>query len=725
MLHNHKLKLIISVTIEAGPMFELSIHLCESYKQQRYIIGEKTWPPSQPTFYIPQSLMYHQGEYKGKEESDLMVELIRMGSKYALTPEDTNYSYPNHQPLQHLLNCSKSTRVTESITDIFTSLDTHEGPKSLLIEGAQGMGKTILLKEIAYRWANNELLKTYKLVFLINLQDPKVHRVKTLSAFLQYFCEKSGLTRKAIDTVFANSDNVAGKNVAFFFDSFEEFLTDSQEDSFFYKILKCEVLPKRLLVVSSRPHATAFLRSEATVRVHLLGFTKMEQKKKFIEQALEDHQHTEVTQYLKHESTINNLCSVPLYMAILLHMYLFNHALFSGNLTKLYNNFLCLIICRDLAKHHHSFENITYNLRNLPAPCDKIITKLCKLASESLNTKMNSVFTVDEIRETCPDILETPGAINGFGLLHAVQCDCLTGSTIKFSFSHCIIQEILASHHVHIPTSQLKCLHLYKTCFKTGNKEICSDIVNAIFDGRTINLRGISLSLSDVKCLAFILTQLSHQEWEEVDIHGCDIKDHGIIILHQALMNRSITIKRLSLSYNNLTESSSLKIHDIVIHCEVQALAIRHNPAISKDTDFFSSILSDCNSQLEELYMSNTNCTPSSSIANMFAALEENKKLKTLQTINNNLTNNDCGAIVNALQKNTSLVELNISGNQIDAKNAKRIVQALADNNTLKYLALPWYKPKHQKDITKIAKKVDKKRDCRLDLFCHQPFSYN
>ena len=671
--------------------------------------------------------MYHQGQYKGKEESDLMVELIRMGGKYALTSEDTNHAYNhlNHQPLKHILNGSKSTRVTESITKILTSLDTHKGPKLLLIEGAQGMGKTILLKEIAYKWANNELLMTYKLVFLINLQDPKVHRVKTLNDFLQYFCEKSGFPRKVIDNVFANSDNVAGKNVAFFFDSFEELPTDLQEDSFVYKIVKREVLPNCLLVVSSRPHASACLRPNATVRAHLLGFTKMEQKNKFIEQALEDHQHTEMTQYLKHKSTINNLCSVPLYMAILLHMYLFNRALFSSNLTNLYNNFLYLIICRDLAKHHHSFENITYNLRNLPAPCDKIITKLCKLASESLNTKMNLVSTVDEIRETCSDVLETPEAINGFGLLQAVQCDCLTGRTITFSFSHCIIQEILASHHVHIPTSQLKCLHLYKTCFKAGNKEICSDIINAIFDGRTINLRGISLSLSDVECLAFILTQSSHQEWEEVDLHGCDIEDCGIDILHQALMNHSITIKRLSLSYNNLTESSSSKIHDIVIHCEVQALAIRHNPAISKDTDFFSSLLSDHNSKLKELYMSNTNCTPSSSIANMFAALEENKKLKTLQTKNNNITNDDCCAIVNALRKNTSLVELNISGNQIDAKNAKRIVQALSDNNTLKYLALPWYKPKHQKDIRKIAKKVDKKRDCRLDLFCHQPFSYN
>ena len=700
--------LIISVTIEAGPTSELSTVLCWTYKQQRYIISEKTWPPSQPIFYIPQSLIYHQGQYKGKEESDLMVELIRMGGKYALTLEDTNQDHLNHQPLQQILNRNKSTRVTESIAKILTSLDAHEGPRFLLIEGAQGMGKTILLKEIAYRWAEKKLLVTCKLVFLINLHDSEAHKVKTLSAFLQYFCEKSGFPRKVIESVFASSDNITGKNVAFFFDSFEELPTDLQ-DNFVYKILKRELLPDCLLVVSSRPHASARLRPKATVRVHLLGFTKMKQKKKFIEQALEDQQqNTEVTQYLKHESTVNNLCFVPLNMAILWYMYLFNRALFSSNLTKFYEKFLCFIICRHLAKHHHSFENTTYDLRNLPAPCDKIITKLCKLSSENLKIKMKSVFTTDDMRETCPDILETPGAINGFGLLQAVQCDCITGRTITFSFSHCIIQEILASHHNHIPTSQLKCLRLFKTCYQAGNKEICSDIVNAnIFDGRTINLRGISLSLSDVECLAVILTQSPHQEWEGVDIHGCDIEDCGIDILHQALMNHSIIIKRLSLSYNNLTESSSSKIRDIVIHCAVRVMGIRHNPAIGKDATFFSSILSDRNSKLKALYMSNTNCTPSSSIANMFAALKENKKLKTLECINNNITKDDCVAIVQALRQNTSLVELNISGNQIKAKNAKRIVQALSGNNTLKFLALPWYKPKHHKVIKPLTKKCD------------------
>ena len=58
------------------------------------------------------------------------------------------------------------------------------------------------------------------------------------------------------------------------------------------------------------------------------------------------------------------------------------------------------------------------------------------------------VFTFDEIKATCPDIATIPGAINGFGLLQAVQHFGLTGETMTFNFLHFTIQEFLAAHHV-------------------------------------------------------------------------------------------------------------------------------------------------------------------------------------------------------------------------------------------------------------------------------------
>ena len=672
------------------------------HKEQRIIAYEETWPPNQPISYVPQSLMYHQGRYC-KEETDLMMELLQMDDDYPL--------------VQYIKSTAK---VTKKLTEIFLS-----PPNFLLIEGFKGMGKTIILKEIAYRWSKNELLTTCKIVFLVRLQDPKIHKLKTWSDFLQYYCEEKGL-----DSTFVSNytDYNSGKNIAFLFDAFEEFPTDLRKDGFVHKVLKREVLPSCVLVITSCPHSSACLRPQATIRVCLLGFTEMKQKKKFICKAIQDKQKIkEVTQHLEHDSTLKKFCFSPIHMVFLLHIYQYSHDLFS-NVSKLYEHIVCLTICRHLAKHDNSFENTTYNLSNLPDDCDKILIQLSKLAADHPRTKMKIVFTSDNIKETCPDIFRIPGAINGFGLLQAVQCDGLTGRIMKFNFSHPIIPEALAAHHNQIPNSQLKCLRSFKTYSEAGNLEICRRIVNAkVFDKKTINLRGTILSSSDIKCLALILTQSPHKKWEEVDLHGCDIKDDGIVILHEELIKHSITIKRFSLSDNNLTMSSSSQIHEIIIHCAVKVLAIRHNPAIGKDPHFYFSILSHPDSMVEQLYMSNTNCKQSNATTNMFSALEKNKTLKLLQSTNNNITDDDCDAIVRMLQNNTSLVEFNISGNQITAKNAKRIIQALANNNTLEYLALPWYKLKHQKSIAKLAKKVDKNRYrhhcCKLDLFCHQPFT--
>ena len=55
----------------------------------------------------------------------------------------------DHKPLQEVLY--KST-ITKEVTEISLPMETNKDPHFILIEGAPGVGKTLLLKEIAYRW---------------------------------------------------------------------------------------------------------------------------------------------------------------------------------------------------------------------------------------------------------------------------------------------------------------------------------------------------------------------------------------------------------------------------------------------------------------------------------------------------------------------------------------------------------------------------------------------
>ena len=49
-----------------------------------------------------------------------------------------------------------------------------------------------------------------------------------------------------------------------------------QKSGLIAKILKCKLLSNFTLVVSSRPHATVYLKERATIRIDILDFTEIE-----------------------------------------------------------------------------------------------------------------------------------------------------------------------------------------------------------------------------------------------------------------------------------------------------------------------------------------------------------------------------------------------------------------------------------------------------------------
>ena len=281
----------------------------------------------------------------------------------------------------------------------------------------------------------------------------------SVSDLFQYFCDGNRKSKElAVQCHDYFSEN-SGKDLVFLFDGFDELSIELQTNNLISMILNRKLLPNCSLIVTSRPHATAYLREQATVRVNILGFTEIE-RNHFIQQALKDQPQSikELTQYLEHHFIISSLCVVPFNMAVLLFLY--NQGVsFPKNSTELYNHFICLTICRHLAKHGYILDNTITCLTNLPDPCNEMIQYLSKLSLEALNSN-KLVFTFDEINAACPGIATIPGAINGFGLLQAVQHFGLTGKTMTFSFLHFTIQEFLAAYHITnlSPSEELKIL---------------------------------------------------------------------------------------------------------------------------------------------------------------------------------------------------------------------------------------------------------------------------
>ena len=66
------------------------------------------------------------------------------------------------------------------IAEFFKSME-YNNPYTLLIEGAPGIGETILSKEIVFNWVKGKLLKKEKLVYLIYLCDLKFKMLNNLN----------------------------------------------------------------------------------------------------------------------------------------------------------------------------------------------------------------------------------------------------------------------------------------------------------------------------------------------------------------------------------------------------------------------------------------------------------------------------------------------------------------------------------------------------------------
>ena len=124
------------------------------------------------------------------------------------------------------------------------------------------------------------------------------------------------------------------------------------------------------------------------------------------------------------------------------------------NSVELYHHFICSTISRHLLKFEFPPICSITDLTNLPEPYDTIIYQLSKLSLEALNNN-KLIFTLNELIEVCPNIIAIPRAINGFGLLQAVQHFDLYTNTIILNFIHFTMQEFLAANYIsHLPPNE-------------------------------------------------------------------------------------------------------------------------------------------------------------------------------------------------------------------------------------------------------------------------------
>ena len=658
------------------------------YKETRYIPEGKEWPPNQPKYYVNLAVIHYQGS---RTQQEVIFSACQYKRTNFATDGEKIFSYSS--TTHHLPWFSNKLRVTRKVADLFmadprigkikVNANSTNLPRSILIEGAPGIGKTILLKEIAYRWANGTILYNVRIVFLIYLRDSRFQSVTTINELIQYF---DCLDENEIPLEVKRLKQSNGEGVVFLIDGLDEY-PGALQNTFLANLIARKILSKCIFVITSRPCASMSLHNKVEQRIEIIGFGNEERDEyisEFLKSSPEESKELEI--YLKQHPMLNSLVYIPFHLTVLL--FLFQQGNLPETLTEMNESFILHTVYRHMEKHDLPTSCVV-KLDNFPKVIYDIINKLSKLAFEGLQ-KNQLVFTFNEIKQICPEVDTIPGAFNGFGLLQAVQHYPIkgAGTTVSFNFLHLTMQEFLAAWYIsHCSVEQQ--VHLLKQSFMKFKFWDELDNSNARMWQMYVGIVGVncdawvqftsehSLSLNEftdpLEYLYYVQCVLEGRS-KSVHLNSDVFKDDTIQFPSRTLLPYHIALFCLFLSMS----TKKWKHHDFCSNSIGDVgMKLLSNFLLANEKIF------TC---IEFLNLS-SNCLTSQS-ATAISNIIQKGNLVMLGLSCNDLGENGIAEISQALTVNSTLKNLYLSLNDIGINGAKSLAIALSHNHTLEFLTI-------------------------------------
>ena len=402
----------INVSVNVSPLKKV---LVDRYRAKPEI-PEDSWPPRSSNTYINLALI-RQGN-------------IEKAGEYA------------RNTIQGDMDDILENKDSIEYEDVFTDL---ESGTRLLVEGRPGSGKTTLVHKFSQDWSrgNRKLqLKNVRLLFLVHLRgffnDPGI----TLRDIVQ--CYYTNECKHMVDEIMQLSVDHNGDGLCFILDGLDEYNPEPQRNSFIFQLIKRELLPKAVVIVASRPAATAKLRKVATKQVEVIGFLK-EQISQYVEKYAfsEDVMSGNLLKYLNQHPNVHHMCYLPIHAAMVCYLFDEMGSQLPRTETEMYKQFTNHTLLRTLTRYRDEIDFLE-SPGELSKQDYKVFLKICELAFEkTLSSKQ--VMKKSEVRNFFGDIS------SGNESMGLITVDCMAkicGFDKLYTFLHLTFQEFLAAYHI-------------------------------------------------------------------------------------------------------------------------------------------------------------------------------------------------------------------------------------------------------------------------------------
>ena len=596
--------------------------------------------------------------------------------------------------------------VTDQPITMSSLLHPHEEcsePRTVLIEGKPGIGKTTYCMKYVYDWATKKLnpqkcFPSIKAVLSLKCRDFKSDIWEVIDDQLLPEDVEEGVKQQFFQFILANQSSIL-----LILDGLDEL--PASKAPVISKLVTGKVLPECYIVATTRHEAGIKLRKCCHTLLEVEGFTKK-------------HASEFITKYFKGKSelaekllariskdkNLQEMCANPLNAALLCLLCEEVCGTLPENRTKLYLNMIECVLRR-------------YRKKTELPDTEEDLTNLYKPQLKTLGLIALNGLIEDKLDFEVNELGNHANEIAAFGFLSVHPGGSKLRRSLRYAFLHKSFQECFAAFHL--------CCEIQDK--RTTPEELVSDDKYSLdLTQVLLFLCGILAEQSDQEAAAlvsslgnrfnnlaskncrsvqFLLEAINECKREKGDFHlklarcfgdslnqkhlyvECQFLSEGLAIILSEVIKANATLITLGLCFGCISDSGATSI----------AKAIKVNNTLTS-LDLSNNRISDAGAtSIAEAIKVNKNLTHLKLFGNgisdagatsIAGVIKVNETLTSLDLSNNRISDTGATSTAEAIKVNKTLTYLNLSNNRISDAGATSTAQTIKVNKTLTYLDL-------------------------------------